>query len=65
MADLVRCALPATVERMDKTCVNCQCRKVPAKDGAPVFVGRLEPGGFCQDRFPPIFHWVPGWVAKP
>lgn len=67
MADLARCALPATVERMEATCVNCHCRKVPAKDGEPVFMGRLEPSGYCQDRFPRVFIWQPqpGWLAKP
>ncbi len=64
--DLVRCALPGTGKdgRMDSTCVGCERRTVPAKDGAPVMCGRIEPGSYCQDRVPPAHTLFPGWLVQ-
>lgn len=64
---LVRCANPGTDKsgRMDITCVSCERRSVKPKDGEPVMSGRIEPGSYCQDRYPPQYVWVPGWIKKP
>lgn len=65
MSDLVRCVTPAVDNKPAQTCIGCECRSVPAKDGAPVMTGRLDPSGYCQDRQPPLPGLLYGWLAKP
>ena len=51
--------------RTAEPCIECERRTAPRSDRQPFTNGRMEPGGFCQDRIPAQYAWTPPWLLKP
>ena len=65
--DIARCNGQTDArDRLCDLCIGCERRTAPRSDRQPFTNGRMEPSGtYCQDRLPPQYPWVPGWLVKP
>ena len=64
--DVARCnGQTDSRDRTVETCVGCERRTAPRSQYQPFTNGRMEPGGFCQDRIPAQYAWTPPWLLKP